>query len=199
MDRPSGGTPACRIALPGILVVAAGAMLGVAARLVDEIAPRWVGDVGAVWFLTGFLVGRRSSRPATGAAAGALCLVTANTTYYLWRLLIDQNISNRYLTLAGLFWSAMSISCGLVSGFYGTLSVRRPALWGIVAGIFGGEALAVLILSSRLQQVVIEAVIALACLLAAMRGRARDIVVSASLGFASVVVLGLSYRVALGR
>ena len=195
----TSGREGLRVAWLTSLDIGCGVLFGAGIRLLDNVAPRWVGDVGAVWFLVGFLVGRRAFKPPLGAAAAALCLVTANVTYYVWRLVIDQNISTRYLTLAGLFWSAMSIGCGLVSGYYGSLSRHRPALWGIVAGIFGGEALAVLIVSGRMPQVLIETTIALACLMVAIRGRARDVVVSASLGFASVVVLGLSYRFALGH
>ena len=176
-----------------------GGLFGLAARLVDDVAPKWVGNVGAVWFLVGFVIGRRAHRWPEGAVLAALGLATANTAYYLWRYLVDQDASIRYLSRAGIYWLLMATACGLVAGVVGALSTTRPALWGVVAGVCAGEALAVALLREKPTQVAIESLMALICLAPAIRGRTRDVVVAASAGIASVIVLGLSYRAALGR
>jgi Family of unknown function (DUF6518) len=176
-----------------------GGSFGIAARLVDDVAPKWVGNVGAVWFLAGFVVGRRARRWPAGAVLAALGLATANTSYYLWRYLVDQDASMRYLGHAGIYWLVMATGCGLVAGAVGALSTPRPALWGVVAGVCAGEALAVALLREKPAQVAIESLVALVCLGPAVRGRARDVAIAASAGIASVILLGLSYRAALGR
>ena len=178
--------------------IVVGGLFGIAARLVDYIAPKWVGNVGAVWFLVGFVAGRRSHRGSGGAVLAGLCLATANTTYYLWRYLVDQDASVRYLSRAGIYWLVTATVCGLVAGSVGALSTRRPALWGVTAGVCAGEALAVALLREKPAQVAIEALVAIACLAPAVKSRGRDVAMAASVGLASVVVLGLSYRAALG-
>jgi hypothetical protein len=188
-----------RTARLAALSIGGGVLFGVAARLADHTTPKWLGNAGATWFLVAFVVGRVARNFRSGAIAGAVCLATANTAYYLWRLLVDKDISSNYLLRAGFFWLVMSLACGIVAGAVGNESIRRPALWGVAAGVFAGEALAVLILRQRPTQVIVESLVAVLCLAMAIKSRTRDVAMAASLGFASVVVLGLSYRAALGR
>ena len=105
----------------------------------------------------------------------------------------------RYLSRAGVYWLLMATACGLVAGAVGALSRMRPALWGVIAGVCAGEALAVAFLRDKPVQVAIESLVALACLAPALSARVRDVAMATSVGIASVVVLGLSYRAALGR
>lgn len=142
------------------LVVAAGVLLGVGARLVDDVAPRWIGNVGAIWFLAAFLAGRSRRDPRAGAGIGALCLLAACVSYYAWRVGVGGTISVRYLSTVGIGWLVASVLTGTGGGAAGATSRTVTALWGSAAGVFAGEAAAVLLLSQRWIQVVIEAVVA---------------------------------------
>lgn len=140
--------------------VAVGVLLGVAARLVDDVAPTWVGNVGAVWFMAAFLVGRWEAERADGARAGASCLAVACLTYYAWRVSVDGTISTRYLLLVGGAWFFASLVTGVVGGALGSMSQSSSSPWAIAAGVLVGEAAAVLLLSGRLTQPLLELVAA---------------------------------------
>lgn len=176
------------------LVAAAGVGLGLAARLVDDVAPRWVGNVGAVWFLAAFLAGRSRRNPRAGAAMGALCLIAACVSYYAWRVAVDGTISLRYLSTVGLLWLLASVAVGSIGGAFGALSRTISSSWGIPAGVFAGEAAAVLFLRQRWIQVVVEAIVAIVLL-----GRARFPrgVRVAAVTAVLVAAIGVSYRLLL--
>jgi hypothetical protein len=146
-----------------------GIALGLAARVVDDLSLRWVGNVGALWFLIAFVVGRLSRRRAYGARLGAACLVTAALTYYLWRVLVDGTISVGYLFTVAVFWLVVAFVTGAIAGWFGARSHRSVHLWGSPAGVFVGEAISVAILSGRWIQVAVELCIAVACFAAARR------------------------------
>ncbi|HYI44340.1 MAG TPA: DUF6518 family protein [Actinomycetota bacterium] len=146
-----------------------GIALGLAARLVDDLALRWVGNVGALWFLIAFVVGRLSRRRAYGARLGAACLATAAFTYYLWRVVVDGTISTGYLVTVGVFWFVAAFVSGAIAGWFGARSHRSVHLWGIPAGVFVGEAISVAILSKRWIQVAAELCVAIVCFAAARR------------------------------
>lgn len=177
-----------------LLSVAVGIALGLAARLLDEVAPKWVGNVGAVWFLAGFLVARLERDPRRGAMIGALCLTSACVSYYAWRVSIDGTISARYLATIGLLWLAASIGVGVLSGAAGAASRTIAAAWGIAAGTFAGEAAAVLILSRRVVQAVVE--IFIAVLLVSRAGSRRVLQLAAATTLV-VAFIGATYRLAL--
>ena len=139
-----------------VIAVVVGICLGIAARWIDDLAPRWVGNVGAVWFLTGFFIGRLERSLRKGARAGAICLVSATLAYYGWRVFFDGNISTRYLTEVGVFWLLAAAVTGVVSGALGAKSHRLLIPWAIAVGVLLGEALAVLLLSQRTEQVIVE-------------------------------------------
>lgn len=139
-----------------LFAVALGTALGVAARLVDEVAPRWVGNIGAIWFLAAFFAGRPRDQRQRGAIAGALCLATACLTYYAWRVAVDGTISLRYLSTVGLLWLVASLLTGGIGGALGAWSRTSSFPRGVTAGVLAGEAVAVLALSHRLAQPVIE-------------------------------------------
>jgi hypothetical protein len=136
--------------------LAAGVLLGLAARLVDEVAPTWVGNVGAVWFMAAFLVGRSHPNRVEGARAGVACLALACLTYYAWRVSVDGTISTRYLFLVGGAWLVASLVTGVVGGALGSMSTTSASAWAIAAGVLVGEATAVLVLSGRLAQPLYE-------------------------------------------
>ncbi len=117
-----------------------------------------MGNVGAVWFLAGFFVGRSERSLRKGATAGSVCLVTATLTYYAWRIFIDETISVRYLTRVGLFWLLAGAVVGAISGAAGAKSHRWSLSWGAAIGVLVGEAAAVAMLTQRWEQVAIETV-----------------------------------------
>jgi hypothetical protein len=136
--------------------LATGVILGLAARLVDDVAPVWVGNVGAVWFMAAFLVGRSQPERGDGARAGVSCLAVACLTYYAWRVSIDGTISTRYLFLVGGAWLVASLVTGVVGGALGSISRTSSSAWAIGAGVLDGEATAVLLLSGRVTQPLLE-------------------------------------------
>jgi len=136
--------------------IAAGVLLGVAARLVDDVAPTWVGNIGAVWFMAAFLVGRSHPKRGDGARAGASCLALACLTYYAWRVSVDGTISTRYLALVGGAWLITSLVTGVVGGALGSMSTGSAKAWAIAAGVLVGEAAAVLLLSGRVTQPLLD-------------------------------------------
>jgi hypothetical protein len=134
-------------------VVGLGLILGVGARRIDAVAPRWVGNVGAVWFLVAFVSGRFSRGVRMGAALGAAALIAAWVAYYSMRIFADQTVSMRYLARVGLFWLVASLLVGALGGIAGARSHSVPVVWGVPVGVFLGEAAAVGVLSQRWEQV----------------------------------------------
>ncbi|MDP9067986.1 MAG: DUF6518 family protein [Actinomycetota bacterium] len=176
--------------------VVVGIALGLAARLVDDVAPRWVGNVGAVWFLAGFLVGRRQRSLRKGATAGALCLLTATLAYYAWRIGIDQTISLRYLTRVGLFWLVTAVVVGVISGIAGAKSHRWSLAWGVAIGVLVGEAVAAALLAQRWEQVALEAAGGVGLFFYSKRPLAK--IFSSTVATATLVAIGATiYRVLL--
>lgn len=156
----SSVTPELRRWAPLVL---GGVVLGLSARLVDLVAPKWIGNIAAIWFLAGFVAGRAAWRRGVGAAAGVVCLVVATISYYGLRLAVDS-ISLSDLVGIPSMWLVAGIGSGAVSGRLGELSFRHPHAWGVPAGVFAGEAVVVMLLRQRATQAFAETVCALACL-----------------------------------
>lgn len=172
-----------------------GMALGVAARLVDGIAPRWVGNVGAVWFFAAFLVGRMQEDRKAGASGGALCLGVACVTYYAWRVTVDGTISIRYLLSVGAMWLVASVITGVVGGALGSAARTIAHPWGVAAGVLIGEGFAVLLLSRRLVQPAIELAAGAALLLLPVGVRRTWF--AAAVTSVVVAVVAIAYRLAL--
>ena len=143
--------------------MSAGVGLGLSARLVDFVAPKWIGNVAAAWFVAGFLAGRAVRRRGWGAAAGVICLTTATVAYYALRLALDS-ITLAYLTGVPTLWLIAGIGSGAVSGRLGELSFKHPHAWGFPAGVFLGEAVVVVFLRQRLVQAGAELLCACVCM-----------------------------------
>lgn len=144
-------------------LVLGGCALGFWARLVDRVAPKWVGNVAALWFLAGFMAGRGGRGAPGGIRRGIVCLVAANLAYYGLRLAVDP-ISVGDLFPIPALWLCAGIVSGAVSGRLGELSHRHAHAWGIPAGVFVGEAVVVVVLRGRFVQAILELVAAAACL-----------------------------------
>ena len=178
-------------------MIGVGLALGIASRLVDSVAPRWVGDAAALWVLAAFWAGRRASSVRTGAMLGLGCLVTACLAYYAWRVWVDGDLWPFFLMSVGVFWVGSSVVAGSVAGYLGVRSRSDVALWGAAAGAFFGEALAVALLRGAWLQAALEVTVGASLL---MRGRTRFRSVAAVALAAAVTVagLGIGYRTLLG-
>lgn len=158
----------------GIAIVL-GVALGIAARLADGVAPRWVGNIGAVWFLAAFAAGRLERKIRLGAVLGVAALAAAWAAYYSMRLFVDGTISMRYLGRVGILWLPASVVVGALGGGAGAASRWLKIPWGIALGVLLGEALAVAMLAQRWEQVMVEFLGALAVLIWSKR-RASELV-----------------------
>ena len=181
---------------PLVLPIVVGVVLGLGARLVDEVAPRWVGNIGAAWFFAGFFVGRTERSLRRGVTSGATCLVTATLTYYAWRVLVDETISVRYLVRVGLFWLLAGAAVGVISGALGAKSNRWSAAWGVAIGVLLGEAASVVVLTHRWEQVVLEVLAAAGLLLYSRRQLSKLLPWAVAAGIA-VTGAATLYRVVL--
>ena len=155
-----------------------------------------MGNVGAVWFLSGFFVGRLERSLRKGARGGVICLVSATVAYYAWRVLFDGDISTRYLTRVGVFWLLAAAVTGAISGGLGAKSHRWRVPWGIAIGVLLGEAVAVLLLSQRVEQVAVEVGAAFGVAFLAKR-QPRELMPVALAATAVVAVGVVLYRQAL--
>lgn len=176
-DSPTSGGSQLLLEWTTTWLVVGGCALGFWAVIVDRVAPRWVGNIAALWFLAGFLAGR-STRRAGGALRGVICLVSATIAYYGLRVATDS-ISIEYLAGVPVMWLVAGIASGAVSGRLGQLSYLHPYAWGAPAGVFAGEAIVVMFLRQRLSQAALELVCALACVALARARWQRAVVVAA--------------------
>ena len=177
--------------------VIGGLALGVAARLVDAVAPRWVGDAAAVWVLAGFCAGALSTSRREGVRLGITCLFTACAAYYMWRIWVDDRIWADFLLSVGLFWFVASLLVGAATGYVGSASRRDRWLWGAAAGAFIGEAMAIWILERGIVQVALEIGVGLLLLLIARIDLRRAALVAVVVAL-TVALVGVGYRLALG-
>jgi Family of unknown function (DUF6518) len=161
-------------------VVVGGATLGSVALLLDRVAPKWVGNAGAVWFMAGFVAGLAARSRREGMWFGTLGLVTATVVYYALRLATSASFSVVDLVPIPAGWLAIGIATGAVAGWLGARARSERGLWGAPAGAFLGEAAAVMVLRQRVTQAVVEILCASICLWAARSALRRGLVVAAS-------------------
>ncbi|HEV2755181.1 MAG TPA: DUF6518 family protein [Actinomycetota bacterium] len=176
-----------------ILALVAGVVLGVASKLTDYVAPSWVGNSLALWILVAFLVGRRARDVRTGALHGATALVVATASYYAYRVLVAQNISERWLVRASSFWMALALPSGAISG--GVAAAGDRAAWALPAGAFAGETVLVLGRGGRALHAALAAVAAV--VLGGVTRWNRRALLLAAAGSVTVVLTALGYRALL--
>lgn len=177
-----------------LLAVVAGVALGVASKLVDYVAPSWVGNSSAVWGLVAFLIGLRASTVREGALRGTVALAVATVSYYAWRLFVAENISSHFALKAFVFWMALALPTGAISGGAGAAAAR---MWALPAGAFAGEAIFVLASGRRTVHAAVAACIA-ALLATRARWTAPGVAIAAAAGV-TVFLVGAVYRSLLLR
>ncbi|HEY7874048.1 MAG TPA: DUF6518 family protein [Actinomycetota bacterium] len=158
--------------------VLGGTALGAGAVLLDHVVPKWVGNAGAVWFVAAFLAGLAALSTVEGVKLGTLCLVAATVVYYALRLAIYPFFSVEDLVPVPAGWLVVGIITGVTAGWAGARARDRVAWWGAPAGVFLGEAIAVLGLRARASQFVVETLCGVACLWLARSSLRRGLVVA---------------------
>lgn len=123
--------------------LAAGALLGVATRLVYELPHEWwwLAKVGMPWLATAFAVATVTARPRRGALLGAAALVAATLVYYA----ILGLVQHRYwVSPLGLGWLWVAVPGGALFGALGAAwrGGRLPVLSvAVLTASFAGEGL----------------------------------------------------------
>jgi hypothetical protein len=110
--------------------------------------------------------------------------------------LVLDPISVGDLASVPLWWLVMGAAIGVFSGWLGARSHRFSEAWGAPAGVFLGEAVAVLALRGRVTQALLEVLCALACLGVMNGAYARGVLVAAAT-VPSVALFAVYYRLVL--
>lgn len=120
----------------GLLVL--GVVLGILAKMADESAITWAGDLGthlAVWVLLVALIGRFASSPQVAAAQAAAFFVAVCTGYYGWSMLVLGFGSGREVVAwAGLAVTAVPVAAAAVRW---ATRATGPLPGTIMAGVAG--------------------------------------------------------------
>jgi hypothetical protein len=126
-----------------LFALAAGAVLGVATRLVYQLPHEWwwLAKVGVPWLAAAFAVGALARGARRGSLHGAAALVSATLVYYAILALVQHAYG---VSAVGLGWLPAAVVGGAAFGALGWLwkSGRAPVLAiSILAASFAGEAL----------------------------------------------------------
>jgi hypothetical protein len=127
------------------IAVAVGVLLGAFSTLADGIVGgRLIGILGNIaspWGLAAFVVGRLTTVPRRGAAAGAVTLVVGVATYYLVAAIRGYVPGN-----ADVVWTVVALVAGPVMGVCGAATASRaaqPSIGAVIVppSMLVGEAL----------------------------------------------------------
>jgi hypothetical protein len=138
---------------PRALALAAGSgiALGAAARLGIHVgtAAGWLLRLGGPWLLVPFLIGALLRAPRRAAAAGAVAMIAAVTTYYVLKVGVEHHATRRYGTEMIALWGTIGALAGAAFGVLGafTRTLRgggRAISVALVSGALAGEALLML-------------------------------------------------------
>jgi hypothetical protein len=185
------------------ITVLAGLLLGYLSRSSASFpdAVRWVGNFGAWWLATAFLVGRTCRTVRGGAAAGATSLAVAATVHYVPFRLMREEITLDVLRYPLALWVVVGILAGGCFGALGAAHARgyrRAMTWGsaLLAASFAAEGL-VLLLVAHPNAVRVAVPVELACavvlpVLLVRTSRQRVISYLAALFLIPVAMAGLA-------
>ncbi len=105
---------------PLVLLLVAGAVLGVASRVEEVVDGFSVGiSSDAAWVLVAFAAGALARSARAGAAAGVLVLTVANAAYYAWIVATEPGIDPAAVAGSPVRWLALGVGAGLVFGLAG--------------------------------------------------------------------------------
>ena len=112
-----------------------GVGLGVFSQLADGIIGGrlfgLLGNIASPWGLAAFFVGRLTTSPKRGAAAGALTLVVGVAVYYLFGAIRGYDVG-----ALNLVWTSVALVAGPVMGWSGaaiSAEPERPPLLAVAA------------------------------------------------------------------
>lgn len=133
-------SPGRRLTLISVVV---GVALGVFSTLADGIIGGrligLLGNIAAPWGLAAFFVGRQTTSPRRGAAAGAVALIVGVATYYLL-----VAVRGYVFDSVNLVWTVVALVAGPIVGLCGAATrAARPPIAAIVtpAAMLVAEAL----------------------------------------------------------
>jgi Family of unknown function (DUF6518) len=108
-----------------VVSVVVGVGLGVFSQLADGIIGGrlfgLLGNIASPWGLAAFFVGRLTTSPKRGAAAGALTLVVGVVVYYLFGALRGYDVG-----AVNLVWTSVALVAGPVMGWSGAAISAEP-------------------------------------------------------------------------
>jgi hypothetical protein len=115
-----------------LIAVVVGVLLGTFSTLADGIIGGrlivLLGNIAAPWGLGAFFVGRSTTSPRRGAAAGAVALVVGVGTYYLAAAIRGYVVGS-----IDAVWTAIALVAGPIMGFCGAATrASRPSLAAVI-------------------------------------------------------------------
>jgi hypothetical protein len=118
-----------------LIAVVVGVGLGVFSQLADGIIGGrlfgLLGNIASPWGLAAFFVGRLTTSPKRGAAAGALTLVVGVAVYYLFGAIRGYDVG-----ALNLVWTSVALVAGPVMGWSGaaiSAEPERPPVFAVAA------------------------------------------------------------------
>ncbi|HEX5268236.1 MAG TPA: DUF6518 family protein [Acidimicrobiales bacterium] len=99
----------------------AGAILGVASRLGDDLVGgwAWIANIGGPWLVAAFVLGTLARSPRTAAAWGTLALLSAVGSYYTWIALVQDGAGRQHLGWLVALWVVVGAGAGTAFGAAG--------------------------------------------------------------------------------
>lgn len=150
------------VALRALLwAVLVGLLLGTLSRYSSRLEPsfRWLGNVGAIWLLISFFVGRMSTSIHIATIGGAIALASASVAHYVPYRLGKFGVDPDLVRYPLLLWIVVG---GVTGGLFGALgSLQRRgglvSMWSSAAimACLAGESLLLFLVAPRYAYIVV--------------------------------------------
>ena len=140
--------------------ILAGLLLGTLSRYSSRLEPsfRWLGNVGAIWLLVAFFVGRSTRLVRVAAAGGAITLAAAAFAHYVPYRLGKVGVDPELFRYPLFLWVFVGGIGGALFGALGSIQRSRggAATWSTAAimASLAGEALLLFLLAPRYAYIV---------------------------------------------
>ena len=104
-----------------MLPLLVGLLLGALSRYSSQLTTslQWLGNVGAIWLLVAFLVGRTRSSTRSAVFSGAITLVVATVSHYLPYRLARFGVGPQTLRHPLYLWMVVGAASGALFGVLG--------------------------------------------------------------------------------
>ena len=138
-----------------------GVVLGTLSRYSSRLEPsfRWLGNVGAIWLLVSFFVGRMNRSVRIAAIGGAFTLASASVAHYVPYRLGKFGIDPELVRYPLFLWIFVGGVAGALFGAFGSIQ-RRGGVVGMwssaaVMACLAGEALLLFLVAPRYAYIVV--------------------------------------------